>query len=68
MKASPSLDLHFQVRAGFVSQGTSLKRWCEENGLRPSNVRDALIGRWNGPKGIALRQQVVKAAGIRVAA
>ena len=65
---APSLDLHLQVRAGFVAQGTSLKAWCREHEITPSNARDALIGRWNGPKGKALRAKVVKASGIRVAA
>lgn len=65
---APSLDLHLQVRAGFVTQGSSLKRWCREQGITPSNARDALIGRWNGPKGQALRRKVVKASGIQVRA
>jgi len=65
---NPGLDLHRQVRAAFVAQGTSLRAWSHANGIRPSNVRDALIGRWNGPKGIALRQRVVKAAGVKASA
>jgi hypothetical protein len=65
---APGLDLHFRVRAGFVAQGTSLKSWCREQGITPSNARDALIGRWNGPKGIALRARLIKAAGVREAA
>lgn len=68
MNLNPSLDLHRQVRAGFVSQGTSLHKWCEDNDILPSNARDALIGRWNGPKGQALRNRVVKASRIQVAA
>lgn len=67
-KTSPSLDLHLKVRAGFVSKGTSLNRWCEENNILPSNARDVLIGRWNGPKGQALREEIVKASGVRIAA
>lgn len=62
---TPSLDLHLRVRAGFVSKGTSLKRWCKEQGITPSNARDALIGRWNGPKGIALRSRLVQEAGVK---
>ncbi len=61
---APSLELHLKVRGAFVTKGTSLKRWCEENGLKDPNVRDCLIGRWNGPKGKALRARVVKAAGV----
>lgn len=65
---APSLDLHRQVRAGFVRQGTTLKGWCREQGITPSNARDALIGRWDGPKGRALRRKVIKAAQIEVRA
>lgn len=65
---APSLELHRQVRAGFIAQGTSLQKWCEDNDILPSNARDVLIGRWNGPKGQALRNKIVKASGARVAA
>lgn len=61
---APGLDLHLKVRAGFVAQGTSMKRWCKDQGITPSNARDALIGRWNGPKGIALRNRLMKASGM----
>ena len=62
---APSLDLHRQVRAGFIAQGTSLNKWCEENSILPSNARDVLIGRWNGPKGQELRSKIAKASGAR---
>lgn len=65
---APGLDLHRRVRAGFIVQGTSFKRWCQEQNIKPSNARDALIGRWDGPKGRALRARLVKAAGVREAA
>lgn len=65
---SPGNDLHREIRAGFVRQGTTLTRWCKENDLRLSNVRDAIMGGWDGPKGRAIRAKVAKAAGVRVAA
>lgn len=61
---TPGKDLMLQVRAGFISQGTTLTEWCRENGSHISNVRNALFGTWNGPKGRAMRQRVVKAAKI----
>lgn len=67
MEHTPSIDLHLKVRAAFVSQGSSLKRWCRENNITYSNSRDALIGRWNGPKGRKLRARIVSAAGIKQA-
>lgn len=65
---APSLDLHLKVRTAFVSKGTSLRGWCVENGVPPQNARDVLIGRWNGPKGQALRRRLLKAAGLSVSA
>lgn len=62
---APSLDLHRRVRAAFVLQGTSMKAWCTKNKIHPSNVRNALIGSWNGPAGQAMRQRVVQASGLK---
>ena len=64
----PSLDLHLKVRTAFVGKGTSLRGWCMENGVPPQNARDVLIGRWNGPKGQALRRRLLKAAGLSASA
>lgn len=65
---SPGNELNLEIRAGFVRQGTTLTRWCKENGLKQSNVRDAILGSWDGPKGRAVRAKVAKAAGVRNAA
>lgn len=65
---TPSLQLHLKVRSAFVEQGTSLGAWCVQNGLKRQAVRDVLIGRWNGPKGKALRRKVLKAAGLSASA
>ncbi len=62
---APSLELHLKVRTAFVGKGMSLRRWCLQNGIKPQNARDALIGRWNGPKGKALRAQIIRASGVR---
>lgn len=66
--AAPGLDLHRAVRAGFIAQGTSLNKWCLDNSILPSNARDVLIGRWNGPKGQELRNRIAEASGMRNAA
>lgn len=62
IKAGP--DLYVQVRQGFVGQNSSLNRWCLENGIKRQNAMACLKGMWNGPKGTALRERVVIAAGI----
>lgn len=65
---TPGPELNREIRAGFVRQGTTLTRWCKDNDLRIGNVRDAIFGSWDGPKGQALRAKVAKAAGVKVAA
>lgn len=62
---APSLELHRKVRAAFILQGSTLKTWCRQNAIHPSNVRNALIGSWNGPAGQAMRLRVVKASGLK---
>lgn len=62
---APSLELHLKVRAAFILQGSTLKTWCRQNGIHPSNVRNALVGSWNGPAGQAMRKRVVKASGLK---
>lgn len=60
----PSPDLYLQVRIGFVGQNSSLNKWCTDNGITRQNAVAALKGMFNGPKGIALRERVVIAAGL----
>lgn len=61
---APGPDLYLSVRAGFVTQGTSLTRWCKARGVNASNARAALAGAWNGPKGTKLRQELMEASGV----
>lgn len=61
---APNPDLYRLVRAGFIAQGTTLSGWCQERGVDTSNARSALAGAWNGPKGKALREQLIEASGI----
>lgn len=56
---TPGEQLLSQVRAGFVSQGTSFARWCRENGVARQNARLSLVGGWNGPKGQELRAKLI---------
>jgi hypothetical protein len=65
---APGQELLRTVRAGFVKQGSSLGTWCRTNDLHLSNARQALLGSWDGPAGRALRNRIIKAAGVRAAA
>jgi hypothetical protein len=51
-----------RVRAGFILQDTSLNQWCQENRTNIQNVRDAFLGRWQGPKATELRERVALAS------
>lgn len=64
MNHSPGINLYDSVRAGFIVQGTTFGKWCKENAIVANSARQCLIGTWNGPKGSALRDKVVKASKI----
>jgi hypothetical protein len=61
---APGPDLYRHVRAGFITQGSTLTEWCRKKGTSPTNARSALVGAWNGPKGRALRAELIEASGI----
>ncbi len=54
-----------EVRAAFILRGTSYTAWCRAQGIEPSQVRQAIYGTWAGPKGRAVRANVLRAAGVR---
>lgn len=56
--ASP--DLLRQVRARLVQQGTSLSKWCSENGIKRQWATAVLVGRRNGPAARAMRDRLVE--------
>jgi len=60
----PSKLLWKKARYGFDVAGTSMTRWCDDNGINRRNAYRAVIGDRNGVKTIALRERVLKAAGI----
>ncbi|AKB07703.1 TPA: hypothetical protein ACGFW3_002676 [Vibrio cholerae] len=59
-----SVDLYTQVKAGFLLQGTSLNRWCVENGVHRQNAAQALKGLWKGEKSNSLKEKIIVASGI----
>lgn len=68
MQIKPGPDLLLEVRVGLMRKGTTLGAWCRRNGVLRANARLALLGGWNGQKGTALRDQLIAAAGLKVAA
>lgn len=55
--------LVIQVRGGLIAKGSSLSRWCAENGVCRPWAYEALMGRRNGDKACALRQQLAEMTG-----
>jgi len=51
-----------QVRAGFITQGLSLKAYCLDNDIDPSNASKALVGKWTGIKATALVNLLIDAS------
>lgn len=57
-----SAELYRAVRAGFVSQGTTLNEWCIANGLNRQTVEKALKGDRVTKRGRILIERIVPAA------
>lgn len=65
---TPGQDLMRKIRIGFIEQNTTFNAWCVENGVSRTNATQAIYGAWNGPKGRALRDRILRAAGLLQAA
>lgn len=63
----PSVELYNKVRGAFIAQGRTLKDWAAQNKTHQSNVRSALTGMWDGPKGREMRRRLIKEAGLEKA-
>lgn len=57
-----------QARLQLVGEQRGDQADQEQRPQRPQLARDALIGRWNGPKGIALPKRLIKASGVELRA
>lgn len=57
-------DLLLRVRGAFIAQRTTLTQWARKLGHDPANVRKCLLGRWNGPRALTLRSEILNACGL----
>ena len=55
----PSLGLYRSVRSVFILNGKSLGSWCRQNDVSLAMVKDSLIGKNNGKKSVAVRNQII---------
>jgi hypothetical protein len=63
---TPGRELYREVLAGFVRQGSSLSRWCQDQKpkVTRSNAQAALFGHWSGPGAAKLCDRLIEAAGV----
>lgn len=59
----PGSILHEVIVGAFRASGTSFDVWCQENGLTPSNGRNATFGQSRGPVGRKNLEKILDAAG-----
>ncbi len=52
------------IKGNLIIQGTSLAKWCRENGTDIQNLRHAFKGKWNGPRAKKLREKALSDAGV----
>lgn len=58
----PSSELLLQVRIGFLQQGVSFAKWCEESGISRQWATSALLGLRDGPAARRLREKIIAAS------
>jgi hypothetical protein len=56
-----SSELHLQVRGQLIASGTSLNKWCQENGVSRQWAELALKGDRKGPAAQKLIERLLSA-------
>lgn len=64
IKHLPEGVLHTLVRARFIMMGTTLSRWCNDNGICRPYADKCLKGQRKGDKAQALVSKILSCAGI----
>lgn len=59
----PGAILHEVIVGAFRARGMTFDHWCKENGLTPSNGRNATFGQSRGETGQANLERIIDAAG-----
>ena len=55
----PGVMLHEAIVGAFRASGASFEVWCVENGVTPSNARNATYGVAKGPKGQKMLSRLI---------
>ncbi len=59
----PGAILHEVIVGAFRARGTTFEGWCQENGMTPTNGRNATFGQSRGPVGKRNLERIIEAAG-----
>jgi hypothetical protein len=59
----PGAILHEVIVGAFRARGTTFEGWCQENGMTPTNGRNATFGQSRGPVGKRNLERIIDAAG-----
>lgn len=62
----PGAMLHDAIMGAFRAGGGNFETWLAENGINPATARGATYGQSGGPKGRALLDRIILAAGPEV--
>lgn len=62
-KFQPDTILHEVIVGAFRARGMTFGGWCTENGLTPTNARQATFGQSLGETGKANLERLIAAAG-----
>jgi hypothetical protein len=62
-KFQPGAMLHDAIIGAFRAHGGSFDVWLAENGIPPTSARSVTFGMSKGPKGVALLNRLIDAAG-----
>jgi hypothetical protein len=63
LEFQPGAILHEVVVGAFRARGSTFEGWCKENGLTPTNGRNATFGQSRGEIGRANLDRIIEAAG-----
>ncbi len=62
----PGAILHEVIVGAFRSSGSSMGEWCKQQGINPTQARQAAFGQCRGERGQALLDSMIDAAGREV--
>ncbi|MFN3973449.1 MAG: hypothetical protein ACK4L4_19195 [Gemmobacter sp.] len=60
----PGAILHEVIVGAFRARGLTFEGWCAENGMTPTNGRNATFGQSRGEVGQRNLERIIEAAGI----